>query len=194
MVVGFLYTIAAAYPLLKAEITYTVYQKTQSHAINEEIDQCLQSNGNYDLLIPKIGIVAPIKTDVSVSNEKEYFDALKEGIAQAKGSNLPSEEPGNTYLFAHSTQNIFEIQHYSAYFTLLHKLELGDDIYIRYKENTYHYQVSENSVVKSFDLTPLQQDQSLPTLTLQTCDPPGLPINRRIVTAELLEVSPCLIN
>lgn len=169
------------------------YRQQEAFSITEgNLYDCKQiDNPQYRIIIPKLGIIAPIVPNVSVTNEKEYNEALQQGVAQAVGTHLPSEEPGNTYLFAHSTPSIFDIQRYSAYFTLLHRLGTEDEIYIEFQGKRFLYSVKSNDVVKAFDLTPLESTYDTPTLTLQTCDPPGIPINRRIVTAELVEVSGC---
>jgi len=57
-----------------------------------------------------------------------------------------------------------------------------------YDNKRYDYVVTESKIVKSFDLSPLLDPVDKPTLTLQTCDPPGIPINRLIILAELVGV------
>lgn len=147
---------------------------------------------NYEsaIIIPKIDVNAPIVMNVSVANEAEYNSALKSGVAHAAGTNTPAEKIGNFYLFAHSTLNPAEIQRYSAVFTLLHRLEAGDRISVMYKNTRYDYQVSTNEVVNSFNLEPLTRQPTEPIITLQTCDPPGIPLNRRIITAQLIASYP----
>jgi len=145
-------------------------------------------NAEAAIIIEKIDVNSPVVMGVSVSDRDEYFQALESGVAHAQGTATPSEEPGNTYLFAHSTPNPLEIKKYAAEFTLLNKLSLNDRITVMYQNKRYDYVVTESKVVKSFDLSPLLDPVDKPTLTLQTCDPPGIPINRLIVRAELVGV------
>lgn len=145
-------------------------------------------NTEASIIIEKIDVNSPVVMGVSVSNRDEYFGALESGVAHADGTARPSEEPGNTYLFAHSTPNPLEIKKYAAEFTLLNKLTVNDRITVMYDNKRYDYAVTESKIVKSFDLSPLIDPVDKPTLTLQTCDPPGIPINRLIVRAELIGV------
>lgn len=202
---GIAYIGLGFYPVLKAELGYFLLtnfpptaQPSNNHSAIEPskyLDTLWNDlaeppvNTEFSIVIPKLGVNAPIVADVTTSNESEYLSALKKGVAHAQNTAVPSEEPGNTYLFAHSTPNIFDIQKYSAVFTLLNKLDNGDRVTIFYKNQRLDYTVNNNEVVESFDLTPLTRQVNSPTLTLQTCDPPGIPINRRIVTAELIKAT-----
>lgn len=145
-------------------------------------------NNETSIIIEKINVNAPIVWDVSVTDEKEYEAALQQGVAHVKGTEKPSDTPGNTYLFAHSTINPTQIQKYGAVFTNLKNLKKDDRIIIFFEENRYDYQVEKVEVVKGFNTTPLLREVSKPTLTLQTCHPPGIPKDRLIVTAELVGV------
>lgn len=145
-------------------------------------------NKEAAIIIEKIDVNSPVVMGVSVSDRDEYFKALESGVAHAEGTAAPSEEAGNTYLFAHSTPNPLEIKKYAAEFTLLNKLSLNDRITVMYDNKRYDYVVTESKIVKSFDLSPLLDPVDKPTLTLQTCDPPGIPINRLIIRAELVGV------
>lgn len=143
---------------------------------------------NGSIVIEKISVNAPVIWDVSITDKKEYLTALKKGIAHASQTPKPSEENQNTYLFAHSTLNPLEIKKYSAAFTLLSKLEKDDLVAIFYQGQRFDYRVKNKELVEGFNLIPLTRTVQKPTLTLQTCDPPGIPRRRLIVTAELEKV------
>lgn len=147
-------------------------------------------NRQASIVIPAIKVNAPIVFDVSTGNKSEYFDALKKGVAHAKGSAKPADNTGNTYLFAHSTLNPAEIKKYGAVFTLLHKLQPGNRISVFQDGTRYDYLVTQKEVVSGFNTTPLTRNPQEPILTLQTCDPPGIPLNRLIVTAKRVGVYP----
>lgn len=137
------------------------------------------------LVIEKLNINTPIIFDVPPTDKNAYEEALKHGIAHAKGTPKPGEV-GNSYLFAHSTLNPLEIERYSAVFTLLNKLEVGDRIISFIDRTRYDFSVTEKQIVPSFNTEPLLRNFDEPVLTLQTCYPPGIPLNRLIITAKLI--------
>jgi len=145
-------------------------------------------NKESAIVIDKINVNTPIVWDISVTDEKEYSAALGKGVAHTKGTEKPSDEPGNTYLFAHSTINPIQIEKYGAVFTNLKDLKKDDRVTLFYEGKRFDYQIKKIEIVEGFDTTPLLREVTKPTLTLQTCHPPGMPKDRLIVTAELIGV------
>lgn len=141
---------------------------------------------DFSVVIEKIGVNAPIVGNVNVASYKEYFESLKSGVAHAGGSPMPGES-GNTYLFAHSALDFWNFGKYAKVFTLLGQVEAGDRIVIFYQGKRFDYIIEKKEIFKGFDLTPLLRTYAEPTLTLQTCDPPGTALNRLIVTAKLVK-------
>jgi len=135
------------------------------------------------VVIPKIGVDAPIIPDVSASDYREYMAALKKGVALARGTGLPGDGR-RSYLFAHSTNiNPIWVSRYNAVFYLLSKLKIGDDIYIWRDGRRLKYKVKEIRITSKNDtyyLSPGQQEE----LVLQTCYPPGTTLRRFLVIAE----------
>ncbi|MCA9392133.1 sortase, partial [candidate division WWE3 bacterium] len=144
-------------------------------------------NQTNSIIIEKIDVNTPVVWDIDVTNKTAYNNALASGVAHAAGTQHPSDQNGNTYLFAHSTLNPLEIERYAAVFTLLHRLEAGDRITVFSENVRYDYAVESVEVVNSFNVEPLTRQPDYPMLTLQTCDPPGIPLNRLIVTAKLIQ-------
>lgn len=140
----------------------------------------------FGLVIEKIGVNAPVVENVDPLNKARYLTALDRGVAHARYSAKPGQ-PGNTYLFAHSALDFWNYGPYAGVFNLLRKLRKGDRIVVFYREHRYDYEVVKNEVVPGFDITPLTRTFTTPHLTLQTCDPPGIALNRRIVTAKMKE-------
>ncbi len=138
---------------------------------------------DFGIVIEKIGVNAPIIKDVPVSDRTAYMNAMRSGVAHAQGTALPGNVE-NTYLFAHSSLNFWDLGKYATVFNLLRKLEEGDRISVIYEGQRFVYEVNGKEVVSGFDTTPLYREVSEPTLTLQTCHPPGATINRLIVTAK----------
>jgi len=138
----------------------------------------------FGIIIEKIGVNAPVIEDVSLTNKAEYLRALERGVAHAKNTAKPGEI-GNSYLFAHSSLDFWNYGPYAGVFNLLRKLKKGDRVVIFYHGKRYDYEVTGKEVVADFNLTPLLRTYTAPYLTLQTCDPPGVALNRLIITAKL---------
>jgi len=138
----------------------------------------------FGIVIEKIGVNAPIIADVSVTDKLAYLKALETGVAHAKGTANPGQI-GNSYLFAHSSLDFWNYGPYSGVFNLLHRLKKDDRIVVFYKGKRFDYYVTDKQVVSGFNTDPLTRTFATPHLTLQTCDPPGIALNRLIITAEL---------
>ena len=138
----------------------------------------------FGLVIEKIDVNAPIIENVPVANKGAYLTALEKGVAHAQNTAKPGL-PGNSYLFAHSSLDFWNYGPYSGVFNLLRKLDKGDKIVVFYKGKRYDYYVTDKEVVSGFNTAPLTRVFKEPYLTLQTCDPPGVALNRLIITAKL---------
>jgi LPXTG-site transpeptidase (sortase) family protein len=145
-------------------------------------------NKDFSLVIEKIGVNAPVVMGVSVSDKNKYTEALKSGVAHAIVSDLPSPDPGNVYLFAHTSFNYWSLGKYATTFNLLRKLETKDEINVFYHNKRYVYEVINKEILPGWNTYPLTRAVIEPILTLQTCDPPGTTINRLVVTAKLKKI------
>lgn len=141
----------------------------------------------FGIVIEKLNANAKIIKDVDPANEKEYLQALKEGVAHAKGTNYPGEK-GNIYLFSHSTDAPWNIIRFNAIFYLLRELEPGDNVVVFYNNKRFDYIVFEKVYTSASDTSYLTNKYNQSILTLQTCDPPGTLLNRLIVKAKLAGV------
>lgn len=139
----------------------------------------------FGIVIEKIGVNEVVTPNVDPTNKKETDKALKNGVAHTKGTAFPGEI-GNVYLFSHSTVNVWDIGRYRSPFTLLRKVENGDKVVIFYKNVRFDYVVYEKKVVSPSDTEDLTGYAAEPTLTLQTCEPPGSNAARLIVKARLI--------
>jgi LPXTG-site transpeptidase (sortase) family protein len=202
MILGLGIAIFAYVPIIYSEIKYAFSSKdnvvpVQSEHISdsdsiapddsdfENIALLEPVNPEFSVVITKIDVNAPIIQDVTTVNQKEYMDALKRGVAHARGTALPGEK-GNMFLFAHSSLNFWQLGPYATVFNLLNKLEKGDLVTIFYEDRAYTYQVYEMEVVPGWNTEPFYEESDDATLTLVTCDPPGSTLNRRIVKARLI--------
>lgn len=141
-------------------------------------------NTDFDVIIPKIGADAVVVPNVDPSNEDEYLKALKIGIAHAKGSVFPGIV-GTTYLFAHSTDNFWDVGRYNAIFYLLKDLSVGDSVVVYFGGKRYNYAVDSTTIVDPNDVSYLVNAQKTQEqLVLQTCWPPGTTYKRLLVVAK----------
>lgn len=140
---------------------------------------------DFGLVIEKINVNEQIAAQIDPYQPGRYLPVLQQyGLAEAKGS-VPPGQIGTTYLFGHSTINIWEIGRYHAPFTLLHKLEVGDRLTVFYQKQRYDYAIVETKVVSPSEVHYLTDDRTKPTLILQTCDPPGQNTKRLLIIAQI---------
>lgn len=139
----------------------------------------------YGIVIEKINANARIIQGVNPASEKEYVKALSLGVAEALGSTPPGQ-PGNLYLFSHSTDAPWNIVRLNAVFYLLKELEPGDRVIVFYQNKRFDYVIFDKRVVEANDVSYLTNRYDTPVLTLQTCDPPGTLLKRLIVRAKLV--------
>jgi sortase A len=142
-------------------------------------------NTDFGVIIPKIGANAPIFANVDANNESEFLPILKKGIAHAKGTVFPGMK-GNIYLFAHSTDNFWDVGRYNAIFYLLKDLSPGDDIVVFFQNRRHNYKVVDSKIVDASNTSYLtnSQNSGKEQLILQTCWPPGTAWKRLLVIAE----------
>lgn len=192
-------------PLIQAEVKYrtdkifgvkrtvAVSSEDLSNLGNLNSFSNIKSSGNeiipvstdFGIVIEKINANARVIPNVDASNERQYVQALTQGVAQALGSTPPGQ-PGNLYLFSHSTDAPWNIIRFNAVLYLLRELENGDRVVIFYQNKRYDYIVYDKVIASPSDVSYLTNRYDFPVLTLQTCDPPGTLLNRLVVRAKLV--------
>lgn len=140
---------------------------------------------SFSLVIPKIGATTKIAANVDPANEAEFLPVLQQEVAHAKGSVFPGIA-GTTYLFAHSTDNFWDVGRYNAVFYLLKDLKPGDDIVVFFENRRHNYVVDKSVIVDPSDVSALTkaQEGGKEQLVLQTCWPPGTTWKRLLVFAK----------
>ena len=139
---------------------------------------------DFSILIPKIGASAKVFSNIDPSNENEFLKILSEGVAHSSGTFFPGMK-GNIYMFAHSTDNFWDVGRYNAIFYLLKDLSPGDDIVVYFENQRHNYVVKESRVVDADDVSFITQSNTgKEVLILQTCYPPGTTWKRLLVFAE----------
>lgn len=142
------------------------------------------SDTSFSITIPKIGASAKVYPNIDPANSSEFVPVLQKGIAHAKGSVFPGFA-GNVYLFAHSTDNWWNVGRYNAIFYLLKNLTKDDSIVVFFENKRYDYLVSEVLIVDPRDTQFIARPQTgEQKLVLQTCWPPGTAWKRLVVIAK----------
>jgi sortase A len=142
-------------------------------------------DSEFSILIPKIGASAKVFPNVDPSNEDEFLPILLKGVAHAKGTVFPGMK-GNIYLFAHSTDNFWDVGRYNAVFYLLKDLSVGDEVVVFFNNKRHDYVIMDTKVVSPTDISHIvdSQKQNKEQLILQTCWPPGTTWQRLLVFAK----------
>lgn len=166
-------------PVAQVEINYNL---NKSKAITKQI---VPIDKDFGIVIPKIGANAKIIAQVDPYDSRIYQVALTKGVAHAKGTALPNQI-GNMFIFSHSSVNLLEATRYNSVFFLLSKLEKNDEIDIYYKGAKYTYQVENLKTVDGKEISYLNPESKVRTLTLMTCWPPGTTLKRLVIIAKLL--------
>lgn len=143
-------------------------------------------NTDFAIVVPKIGINAPVTAGVNPNNPKEYTAVLDTAVAQSSTSFTP-DKSGTVYLFSHSTNYDWFVNDLNAVFYLLKDLENGDYIVLFYKGVRYTYRMTEKRIVQPSEISYLVPQTGKKTLILQTCWPPGSTSERLLIFADLVE-------
>jgi sortase A len=137
----------------------------------------------FSVVIPKINANAPVFPNVDAGNTDVYLPVLQNGVAHAAGTVFPGIA-GNIFLFAHSTDNFWNVGRYNAVFYLLNKLEAGDEVNLFYLGRRFVYRVTDKIVVSPSEIHYLTRQTGYELLTLQTCWPPGTTFKRLLILAK----------
>lgn len=138
---------------------------------------------NFSIIVEKIGASAPVIPSVNASDKATYDQALKRGVAHALGTAFPGK-PGVSYLFAHSTDTIFNVPRFNAVFYLLKDVEVGDRVVVFFNGRRFDYLVTERKITPPEDVSYFTMKTEEQILVLQTCYPPGTTWKRLLVIAK----------
>ncbi len=142
-------------------------------------------NRDFSLIVPSIGINAPVIANVDPAKPDQYDAALQQGVAHASTSFLPDGD-GTVYLFSHSTNYDWFVKDLNAVFYLLKNLKEGDLIVLYYQGKQYTYKLHETRVVKPSEISYLVPTEGKKSLILQTCWPPGSTTERLLLFADFV--------
>lgn len=144
----------------------------------------------YSISIPSLGIEAPI-IEPDAANETSFQRALINGVGHFPATAQPGQ-PGNVYLFGHSSDYPWSGGHYKTVFALLPQIKRGAKIYVSDSGGkVYAYEVYNQFVASKTDVHLLDQgDYKESLLTVQTSYPIGTALKRYIVQARLIVDEP----
>lgn len=175
---GLLIAFLNFFPTLKEEAKYDL-RKTDS-TYSQPIKPI---DSNFGIVIPKIQANSKVIDNVDPFDSQQYQIALTKGVAHAIGTAYPGD-PGNDFIFAHSSVNWYVANQYNSVFYLAHKLDKGDEIDLYYKNVKYKYIVSDKLIVDPSSIQYLNNHGGTDSmLILMTCYPPGTSLKRLIILA-----------
>jgi LPXTG-site transpeptidase (sortase) family protein len=79
------------------------------------------------------------------------------------------------------------VRQFNAVFYLLHKMNIGDSIYIFHEGTRFDYMVYAKQIVDPKDTSFLRYTNPVETIVLQTCWPPGTTSERLLVFAKRIQ-------
>lgn len=135
---------------------------------------------NNTILIPKIGVQAPIMFADS-KKQGDIDKLLLEGVVHYPDTAMPGER-GNVFITGHSSYYWWSNGKFNNVFSILDKLVVGDTINIIYNYKRYTYEVRSMKIVFPTDISVLDQGGGN-ELSLMTCTPVGTNYKRLIVKA-----------
>ena len=193
--------LVAGWPIARAEIGWQIRRMRKTRFVVEPEDIVEKEQKSFDevsreadieilspvdrsfgLVIPKIGLNNKVFAEIDMGDEDNYKKVLSKGAAHALGSSFPGQKE-TVYIFGHSADFSLTSRDINPIFSLLGKLEIGDEVDIFYNDWRYTYIVSEVEVV-SADETDYLDGSGEEKLVLQTCWPLGTRWKRLVVTAK----------
>lgn len=108
------------------------------------------------------------------------YNNIKYNVTLVEGSSLPDVYQGNLILMAHSGDS------YISYFAYLYKLNVGDDCFVTYNGNSYHYVIVNIYEVEKNGIVSIRRNKEKNTLTLITCTKDN-DYSQTVYIAELVE-------
>ncbi len=168
----------------KTDVTPASYNPGFAQILAGSREQVLvPKDTQFGIVIPHIGANAKVFPNIDSTNPSDYLSILKQGVAHAKGTVFPGMA-GTIYLFAHSTDNWWDVGRYNAVFYLLKDLRPGDDIVLFFENRRYNYVMTEQHITDPSDVSYLTTSRTgEQKVVLQTCWPPGTTWKRLFVVA-----------
>ncbi len=147
----------------------------------------IDGNTSSKLIIPKLGVTAPVIDEPSIQ-ESDIQNSRKKGVIHYANTAYPGQK-GNVVIFGHSSGPLWQGGDYKFIFTRLNALSIGSTILLTYNGIQYSYQVTDSVIVSPTDFSVVQKTNE-PQLTLITCTPVGTSRDRLVVRARQISPDP----
>ena len=174
-------------PALIKKFQYTwdtsIKKQAFSKAVTTPTPQAFNQTAEAQLVIPKIGVDAPIIWNIE---NKDLNAKLLEGVVHSSGTALPGAV-GNIFITGHSSYYSWVQSPYKDVFALLDSIGPGDQIFIKYNNKIFTYQVNTKKIVSPNETSVMNQGNGY-NLSLMTCVPVGTNLNRLIISASQLSI------
>ncbi len=174
-------------PSFEAQARYYIAQLEAPKASTNSAPAAVVDSRLSDIIIPSIGVKAPVIYESSVNETNIAYD-LRSGVVHYGTTALPGEK-GNVAIFGHSSGLTWAPGNYKFVFTLLNKLQPGQQISLDYKGVRYVYVVTDSEIVAPSDMRVLDSNGAS-QLSLITCTPVGTSRNRLIIHAKQIHPDP----
>ncbi len=161
-------------------------KKADGATIPQQTPTTTSINQGFTLLIPKIGVSAPIVLNPE-DDMKSILASLEDGVGLYPGSELPGK-PGRAVVLGHSSRASWYRGEYATVFALLPKLEVKDTFYVYEGQKRYTYEVIDKKVLSPQDTTTfLSTNTPDSEVDLITCYPIGSASKRTIIQGKLVK-------
>lgn len=179
-------------PVISKEVGYIINKPNTNIEVvvpkgfisDKNDDIVVAADPEFSVIVPKIGANSKIVADVDPYDSQIYQKELTKGVAHAKGTVYPGQV-GNSFYFAHSSENFYNANKYNSVFYLLNKMVMGDFFYLVYKGDIYKYNVIEVKIVQPETISYITGVTEKKMATLMTCWPAGTDLQRLVVVGEL---------
>ncbi|MBR3198839.1 MAG: sortase [Bacilli bacterium] len=125
--------------------------------VSAEPSKPITLRSNQSIYIPKINLE---KNLYSINSK---LNTVNKNIQILKNSDMPDKENGNFVLAAHSGNSSV------SYFHNLYKLDIGDEVIIKYNNHKYIYAVDKKYEVIKTGKVSIKRDKNKNSITLITC-------------------------
>ncbi len=150
-------------------------------------------NESAYIVIPRVGIVAPIKKQLwvlDIESDFDYLSLLESGLALYPNHNHGLASWWNSVVFWHSSYPTRQAGRYKTIFSVLPILDKWDQIWV-YKKEFWKFKLYKYHILHSYETHPydgfVTQSSTRKLLTLFTCTDIGTTDNRWLIKAEQIE-------
>lgn len=151
-------------------------------------EEPLQVAPDPKVIIPSIGVDAPVVFGMTSTVERDVQRALQDGVVHYADTPLPGQ-PGNGVYVGHSSNAPWVPGHYKFVFTALENVNVGDTFYINYDGKQYEYKAVDKKIIDPHDTSVLNGTDKQ-TATLITCTPVGTSLHRMVILGEQIHPAP----